>query len=244
MTLSDPTSQLITDLESAALSAGFAVSQFGQIQDWPLLAFTRQGKRQDGQAIYLSAGIHGDEPAGPQAILELLVANEFSSEYTYYLCPVLNPFGLSQGIRENAQGIDLNRDYRDFRSPEIQAHRDWFEQSGIRSLSQCIHLHEDWESRGFYLYELNFHQAASLAPRILQAVSEHMPIETATEIDGRPAQAGIIRPESIPEIEEGHPEAIYFQQKFGGLNYTLETPSALSIRSRVEAHKAAVLAMR
>jgi hypothetical protein len=145
------------------------------------------------------------------------------------------------GNRENHQGIDLNRDYSEARSEEIRAHVSWVE-SNLSKLDLCLHLHEDWESQGFYLYELNFADAPGKADLILEAVRAHLPIENAEQIDGSPAKDGKIQPESLPQVEGGDPEAIYLQKQFGGLNYTLETPSAWPLEERVKAHKAAVLA--
>ncbi len=235
------TTQLIDRLQRAGEATGFAVEAFGQINDRPLLGMTRATSQPsaDTRHIYLSAGIHGDEPAGPQALLELLEEDALPRAHHYYICPLLNPHGLAHGTRENAAGVDLNRDYRDFASEEIRAHARWIERH-ISQLDCAIHLHEDWESRGFYLYELNFSNQPGYADRILAATAKYLPTETATEIDGTAARDGVIRPETLPEIEEGHPEAIYFQQKFGGLNYTLETPSSRDFRKRVEALKAAV----
>lgn len=232
-------SQRITELKRAAEATGFQVETFGQIDQWPLIAMTRRGNSEQGRHIYLSSGIHGDEPAGPQALLELLQNDSLPREHHYYICPLLNPYGLSNGTRENQAGIDLNRDYRDFKSEEIQRHANWIHQS-IQQVDICIHLHEDWESQGFYLYELNFTGGPGYTEVILRATSQHLPTETAEKIDGRAAKDGIIRAETVPEIEEGHPEAIYLQQKFGGLNYTLETPSSQQQSARVEALKAAV----
>ena len=239
----DSVRELLIEMKAAAEAVDFSVETFGHIEDWPLLGMHREGRLHGARRIYLSAGIHGDEPAGPQTLLELLQADALPREHTFILCPVLNPYGLSKGIRENASGIDLNRDYRDFVSPEIQSHHRWIEAARIQKLDLSVHLHEDWESAGFYLYELNFSHLPSYADQILRATAAYIPVETATEIDGRPACNGIIRPATLSEIEEGNPEAIYFQQKFGGLNYTLETPSAAPLEKRVDALKAAVITL-
>ncbi|NBB78739.1 MAG: hypothetical protein GVY36_04740 [Verrucomicrobia bacterium] len=153
----------------------------------------------------------------------------------------MNPSGLKRGTRENATGIDLNRDYRDFVSDEIRGHRDWIKRQ-VPSLDLGIHLHEDWEAAGFYLYELNFGKSPSLAKVLLQATGQFLPIETAECIDGRSARSGIIRPDTLPDLPEGQPESIWLYQQFGGVLYTLETPSALALELRVAALKAAVLA--
>jgi predicted deacylase len=233
--------KLLNRLQEAGQCAGFRVEQFGQIDGYSLLAMTRPALKatDDAPHTYISAGIHGDEPAGPQAILELLEAQAFPLTHSFSLCPLLNPAGMAAGLRENPQGIDLNRDYGENQSPEIRAHSGWITKS-IPRIDRALHLHEDWESEGFYLYELNFTGTPGLAAHLLAAARTHLPIETATEIDGRNARDGVIRPDTLPEIEEGDPEAIFIQKQFGGLNYTLETPSSADFRKRVDTLKAAV----
>ena len=154
----------------------------------------------------------------------------------------MNPTGFAHGTRENAAGIDLNRDYRHFRSEEITAHARWIEQNVCR-ITRALHLHEDWESQGFYHYELNFTGKPGLSDPIMNAAGHYLPTETAEVIDGRIARHGIIRPDSLPELEEGEPESIYLQKRYGGLNYTVETPSSQNFQLRVKTLKATVLAI-
>lgn len=235
--------QLLADLHTAAINAGFTVETYGEIAKYPLYGCIREsdGSSDSPKRIYISTGIHGDEPAPPLALLELLQSDTLPRRHDYYICPCMNPSGLAAGTRENSSGIDLNRDYRDFSSKEIQAHRDWLK-SRITSLDLALHLHEDWETKGFYLYELNLHGHSSRAVEILAVTQTVLPIESASRIDGHRARAGLIRPSAIPDIPEGLPEAIYFQQHFGLLSYTLETPSSLKLESRVRGMRAAALA--
>ena len=103
--------------------------------------------------IYLSTGIHGDEPAGPLAALRLLQENQWPENAELWFCPCLNPMGFVLNRRENADGKDLNRDYRHLETTEVRAHIAWLERQPQFDL--CLCLHEDWESHGFYVYELN-----------------------------------------------------------------------------------------
>jgi predicted deacylase len=235
--------QYAVDLEAAARAAGFSVDVYGFVEQSRLVGLSRQAEpgKQSSRAVYLSAGIHGDEPAGPLALLELLRADALPRHHDWVICPLLNPSGLKKGTRENAAGIDLNRDYRDFVSHEIRGHREWVKRQ-IKSIDLGIHLHEDWESQGFYLYELNFADSPSQATALLDAARQYLPIETAECIDGRRASGGIIRPETLPDLPEGHPESIWLYQQYGGVLYTLETPSTAALDRRVAALKAAVLA--
>jgi hypothetical protein len=235
--------QLLIDLPQAARRAGFKVATYGMITGLPLYGFIRRSTKRASTPlrIYISAGIHGDEPAGTLVLLELLCSDALPHQHDYFLCPLMNPTGLAAGTRENIVGIDLNRDYTDFRSTEIAAHRDWIH-AHIHRLDLALHLHEDWEATGFYLYELNFDDRPHRVPEILHAANTHLPIEAARRIDGHPARGGVIRPKRLPEIPEGLPEAIYFKQHFGGINHTFETPSAIELKRRIAAQKDAVRA--
>lgn len=244
MTAQDSTTQLISALADSAKATGFTVKTYGQIKHWPLLVMTRCATQEHAETkhIYLSAGIHGDEPAGPRAIYDLFASNALPKQHHYTIFPILNPAGLHLETRENADGIDLNRDYlTPSRSKEIHKHLRWID-THIEHLDICIHLHEDWESIGFYLYEVNFHHHSSKSEAILQATSRYIPTETATEIDGRIAADGLIRPDRVPEDLAGLPESLYLLQRFNCIGYTLETPSSLPLAKRIAAMKAAVTA--
>ncbi len=229
--------ELISKIESAGASAGFRVERYGEAGGYPLLALTRRtpGPR---PRIYVSAGIHGDEPAAPVAILEMLRAGVFDGRATWFVCPALNPTGLAAGTRENAGGLDLNRDYRSTRSPEIAAHVAWLQ--GQPSFDLTLALHEDWESTGFYLYEQNPRDRPSLAPLMLGAVSRECPIDRSPVIDGREAQDGVIRPLGDPFGRELWPESLYLRVNHTSLAYTLESPSAFPLPQRIRALRAAV----
>ena len=226
---------LAARFESAGAKAGFRTEVFGKVGGCPLIALT---KRTPGPRprIYLSAGSHGDEPAPPLALLALIESGALDTRAVWFLCPVLNPDGLSRGTRENAEGLDLNRDYRHLDSPEIRAHVGWLKRQPNFDLAICVH--EDWESKGFYLYELNPDKRPSLAEAMTAAASRVCPIDTSPVIEGREAKAGIIRPLLDPPSREKWPESIYLQVNHTRLSYTIETPSSLPLEARVAALRA------
>ena len=61
-------------------------------------------------------------------------------------------------------------------------------------------LHEDWESHGFYIYELNPDGHAPLGEKIVAAVARVCPIDLSPEIEGREARGGVIRPSLDPAV--------------------------------------------
>jgi hypothetical protein len=190
--------------------------------------------------VYISTGIHGDEPAGPLALLQLIEQNHWPDNVALWLCPCLNPSGFPLNQRENAAGIDLNRDYRHLKSLEIRAHTRWLEQQPRFDLVLC--LHEDWESKGFYLYELNPDNQPTLAPAILSRVRNVCPIDESPLIDNWPADKGVIHPPANPEIRPLWAESIYMLHSKTRLTYTMEAPSDFPLQTRVNALVAGVRA--
>ncbi|MBL9216350.1 MAG: M14 family metallocarboxypeptidase [Opitutaceae bacterium] len=225
---------------AAAAAAGFRTEAFGDVAGHPLQAFTRRtaGAR---PRVYLSAGIHGDEPAPPHALLRLVELGLLDDRATWFVCPLLNPTGFLHRTRENFARVDLNRDYKDAISSEVAAHVGWLRRQPAFDLAVCVH--EDWEASGFYLYELNPERRPTLADTMLAAARHLGPIEPATVIDGRPIdQPGVIRPVSDPVLRDTWPEAIYLRNFHTTLSYTLETPSVRPLGQRIDTHCAVLRA--
>jgi hypothetical protein len=158
-----------------------------------------------------------------------------------WLCPCLNPTGFPLNRRENAKGIDLNRQYLHIESPETRAHVAWLQRQPGFDVTLC--LHEDWEARGFYLYELNPDNRPSHAGEIIRRVSEVCPIDHADLIEERPAKGGIIRPSADPRSRPQWPEAFWLLTHKTRHSYTLEAPSDFPLSVRVNALVAAVRAV-
>lgn len=197
------------------------------------LVALRRTVPQSRRRIYISSGIHGDEPAGPLAVLHLLKEDPWPADADIWLCPWLNPVGLARNTRENGEGIDLNLDYRDPKSSEVQAHIRWLERQPAFDTTLC--LHEDWESHGFYVYERRPQSGEPLAERIVKAVSRVCPIDTSQEIDGWPAKGGVITPNIDPEVRPLWAEAVYLSTHKSDRGCTLEAPSDFPLSVRVAA---------
>ena len=233
---------VLDDCADAARAHGWAREEIPVSSKPSLLAFIRQapgGEAQPGRVtarhprIYISAGIHGDEPAGPLAVRQLLQQNRWPPGLDIWLCPCLNPTAFILKRRENADGLDLNREYLEPKAPETVAHIAWLERQPQFDL--CFSLHEDWESHGFYVYELNPDQRPSLAESIIKRAAEACPIDPSETIEGRPAQNGIIRPSVDPRSRPQWPEAFYLLTRKTRLSYTLEAPSDFPLPARVAA---------
>ena len=164
--------------------------------------------------VLLTAGVHGDEPAGPLALFELVSRGLLDRRFSYRIWPCTNPSGFDLGTRESSDGVDINRTFgRGGSSPEakaiVMANRD-------HKFVLSIDLHEDDEAADFYTYEYGF-----ATKRFPSALCPD-PQAEAELLNGLSLTLLLIRNAS--------PQAI-----------TIETPSSrLPLERRVEMHVAAV----
>lgn len=144
--------------------------------------------------IGLFAGLHGDEPAGCAALVEL--ANTLAAQpalaagYELYIYPVINPAGYERGTRVNHSGKDLNREFWG-ESAEIEV-RAIEQELRAHSFAGIITLHADDTCEGVYGYTHGRVLNESLLAPALSAASRFLPIDTRAVIDGFPASAGLI----------------------------------------------------
>lgn len=231
-------------LKAAARLAGFELGFYGQIGEWGLPVLERKGVSSRGH-VYISTGVHGDEPAGCLAIVHLLRKKLLPDGLDYTIVPMINPVGLNKGTRENGEGIDLNRDYGDApRSEETRAHLAWLK-GKVFDLALC--LHEDSDGTGFYVYS-HFKDAMLdvLETAALAHAAQVMPLDGRTEIDGFPAREGRVFPpvERLSAERDELPEALrlFFDHGVQAV-FTTETPSQWPALDRMEAHVRTTLAI-
>lgn len=189
--------------------------------------------------VTISAGMHGDEPAGVEAALRFMEENaanaELLSRFYIVIFPCDNPSGWDLGTRENSDGVDLNRQFATRHpAPEVELIANALQG---RCFDVVIEMHEDVDAPGFYLYELAEHPTIPVGKDIVRAVSElGYPINQNPCIEGLPAEEGVIRPPSRKRLRKTHlPKAVYTYRTCGGHILTLEPPaSVLPMEDRVK----------
>ena len=189
----------------------------------------------DGEEpVYLSAGVHGDEPGATSGLLAWAQANvERLRSESFLLFPCLNPVGLLLNTRVDGRGLDLNRRFHLTTDPVCGA---WRRVMRGRAPRWGLCLHEDYDAQGCYVYELSHHPRGWSRPLLEQAANAALPVDRRRSIDGRAAQGGVIQRKHPPQGLPGLPEAVALYELGCRVSLTFETPSEFALNDRVGAH--------
>jgi protein MpaA len=135
--------------------------------------------------VTIAAGIHGNEPAAPWALLNIVESELLDPSFSYRMWPCINPTGYARRTRSNVEGADINRSFTGAGgTPEakaiVTANRD-------RRFAASLDLHEDPEANGFYCFE-PARAERTISPSILVALGD----------------AGLPLQELIPQFDLGY----------------------------------------
>ncbi len=193
------------------------------------------------QSVCVSTGMHGNEPGGPEALIEGLAElsrrrDELNADFLIYPCD--NPTGYELDLRENWAGLDLNREF----AKEGQADEIAIVERSLagRSFDLTYDLHEDYEMRGMYLYERSRGEGPPAAESMITALwAAGYPVHEGDIIDGCPASGGIILPSGRPPEADGRfaaglPKALFMWREGSRHLITTESPGLLPLGKRVE----------
>jgi protein MpaA len=199
-------------------------------------------------SVVITAGVHGDEPAAPWALLSIVRDGLLDPRFAYRIWPCLNPSGYVAGTRHNAEGDDVNRSFsRGGATPEaravITANRD-------RRFALALDLHEDFEADGCYLFEsLRPGSASRFAGRVVEALdAAGLPVQTiGPDFDlGTPPSetppyrlergAVLIDAEAELRLFAGLPSSLFYYRR-GAQPLTFESPRPRPWDERIAAHR-------
>jgi protein MpaA len=192
-----------------------------------------------GKRVYLSAGLHGDEPAGVLALLLWLEDfGRWRGKFAFDIFPCLNPWGLRRNLRTDSTGVDLNRAYGGNGSHALIAAHETFiaAQAGY---DLALLLHEDYDAWGAYVYEVTA-EPDLWSPHLLAAASPHCPVDPRLLIDESEATQGVIAVDLTGELDTREFEAAHLFHSGSRRVLTVETPSELDLFQRAQAHLAMI----
>jgi hypothetical protein len=210
----------------------------GEAEGYPVFCVTLSGAA-DLPTVLIIGGTHGDEPAGVEAALAFLSRDPgpWAESLRFEVIPCFNPYGYVHNTRHNRQDVDINWSFLRDDVPEVEVLRGLIEG---RRFEAAVDLHEDWESPGYYLYELR-RGAALIGPDLVRRVSAVCPVNTNPCIEGAEARAGVVYPDLDAEVArrgEGIPIALF--NRYTDHLLTSETPTGEAMERRVQAHLVAL----
>jgi hypothetical protein len=229
---------LIERWRRVAARTGLIMRRFATGPEFNLYCVRSKGLPRDG-VIYISAGIHGDEPAGTEALITWAEKNtRLLRKRPFLLVPCINPWGLVNNSRVDSRKRDLNRVFQDQTVAEIVALKGLM---GSRRFSLGLTLHEDYDGTGIYIYELEG-ACPYWGEALLDAAGPHVPKDLRPVIEGREAVNGLVRRTLDMKLFEqiGLPEAVYLYLQGCRRVFTVETPSEYSLDRRMRAQIAVI----
>ncbi len=243
------------------MKAGLVTTDAGAC---PIYAVLTRNNRADLPRIILSAGIHGEEPAGVYVLLEFMNRGmaRYLQHFSFLILPCLNPYGFTRSVRYGSHGADLNRSFDgDAGVPEVDAVKDVLHQfSGPYCLAIDLHETDTYMPRGeafsvedipagFYMYETTPGSRPVLGPAILKAIdTAGYPITKRQLVYGAECCNGLIAAASpdgpddptLPEFN-GTLDWYMLKKNYTQHSITIETPTAWPLKRRIAAHKKALI---
>jgi hypothetical protein len=229
---------LIARWRTVAKKAGLVMRRIWKGPEFGLYCLYTKRLPREG-AIYLSAGIHGDEPAGTEGLIAWAEKNiRLLRSRPFFIAPCINPWGLVSNSRTDSARRDLNRTFQNDDVPEIAALK---RAVGGRRFALAMALHEDYDALGLYIYEV-LGESPYWGEALLEAAKPHVPPDERPMIEGRECVNGLIRPPLDFSIFEtiGLPESVWHWTQGCRRVFTIETPSEYGLDRRVRAHVAVI----
>ncbi len=148
----------------------------GAVDDSPIYLFQLQSRSCNPKQILITGGVHGDEPAGVEAAMSFLARDntKLLNHFSFVVIPCINPYGFIHDIRENKDNVDINRSFETDDVLEVTIVK---EAISNMHFTMTIDFHEDYEVKGFYLYE-GIQNQQYLGPHIANVVKSIGPIDT------------------------------------------------------------------
>lgn len=202
-----------------------ALVEIGRTNNFPLYKIVINP--QATAAVVFSAGIHGDEVAGPWAILDFLKRSNFKKHpgVKVIIFPVANPTAFDKKKRLNHLDKDINNLFR--KKSLTNENKILIQQLKKEKVFFFHALHEDLDASSFYLYCFE-DKKEKIYREFIKLAKAHFPINNSAKIYNRPATKGLI----IMNSSDGSFEDRVYHD---GARYSMctETPGKQQLKERI-----------
>lgn len=216
----------------------------GKLSDLPILAVTAIHNN-NNPTVFISGGVHGDEPAGTQAAVKFVKEHMrgWINFYNFVVIPCVNPVGYQINIREGSEFQDINREFfHETTSPENKLILKFLAKLDVRSYIMTIDLHEtraqerpaseypvnERHPDGFHMWEICSEEENRIGNYVIDAVKEIMPVCKWSHIWGDINSGGVIfYPEGAvgEQYQDAHTFENFLRNNYSHHSITTETYS-------------------
>lgn len=179
---------------------GIRTSALGEVLGHPLWMGQRPAAQNHAPHVMITAGFHGEEPAGPWGVLALLqdAPDALLDQVHLSVLPLVNCTGFAAGLRLNVRGENPNRGFgahagTDRLSAEgalLQQH-DKLLLPAARDGLYCGH--EDLEESHTYLYTFEPNQAPGpFSQGLIETAGQWFTVAPDGDIEGDTVRGGLV----------------------------------------------------
>lgn len=208
------------------------VELLGTVHDYPIHQICLTSSARTPRRVLITGGMHGDEPAGIEAVLQFLERDNttFLKDFSFLVIPCINPYGYVHNIRETLDGIDINRAFETDDVAEVAIVK---KALGQTQFSLAIDFHEDYDATGFYLYE-GKRDEKYICPRLTTAAKAIGPLDPDDPGEDAPDLAeGVYKVATSWGTQGLTPYLLHFHSEHVIIS---ETPTVWQLEQRVALH--------
>ena len=234
---------------------GVSVRSLGDVRygpyAYPLLCVEAGERGQE--SVLISAGIHGDEPAGVHAAVDFLraLAPIFADDFGFVVLPCVNPSGYEANTLETMAGANVNRSFgADRPAPEAEAIAVWLarERPNFRATFDLHEIAPYYRGEGFaesdnphgtYLYETVSDRSRRIGQELIAALPADVDVCRWPTIYHDLNDGGVVAyPEGCRNVVYAGKTTLdaYLNGRFTGHSFTTETPTTWDFPRRVATH--------
>ncbi|MDE0426725.1 MAG: M14 family metallocarboxypeptidase [Candidatus Poribacteria bacterium] len=187
---------------------------------------------QAARQVLITGGMHGDEPAGVEAVLQFLERDNtpLLKNFSFLVIPCINPYGYVHNTRETFDGVDINRAFEAEDIAEVAIVK---QALGQTQFSLAIDFHEDYDATGFYLYE-GKRDEKYIGPELAAAAKAVGPIDPDDPGEDAPDLAeGVYKVATSWGTQGLTPYLLHFHSEHVIIS---ETPTVWELQQRASLH--------
>lgn len=221
-----------TEITKRLNRSNLPIELLGTVHNYPIHQIHLASSAPTPQRVLITGGMHGDEPAGVEAVLQFLARDNTTllKNFSFLVIPCINPYGYVHNTRETLDDVDINRAFEAEDIAEVVILK---KALGTTQFSLAIDFHEDYDATGFYLYE-GKQDEKYIGPKLATAAKAIGPIDPEDPGEDAPDLAeGVYKVATAWGTQGLTPYLLHFHSEHVIIS---ETPTVWQLEQRAALH--------